>query len=53
MRRIVQRSIEDIVAKRMLSGTVAPGTAMDITLADVQAALNQNGEPAVPLKPAV
>jgi ATP-dependent Clp protease ATP-binding subunit ClpC len=46
MRRIVQRSIEDIVAKRMLSGEVAPGTAMDITLADVQAALGQNGEPA-------
>ncbi len=41
MRRIVQRSIEDIVAKRMLSGTVMPGTAMDITLADVQAALGQ------------
>lgn len=48
MRRIVQRGIEDIVAKRMLSGAVVPGTAMDISLADVQEALgqNQNGEPA-------
>ena len=46
MRRIVQRSIEDIVAKRMLSGTVVPGTAMDISLADVQTALNRNDEPA-------
>jgi ATP-dependent Clp protease ATP-binding subunit ClpA len=46
MRRIVQRSIEDIVAKRMLSGTVIPGSEVDISLADVQAALGerQNNE---------
>jgi ATP-dependent Clp protease ATP-binding subunit ClpC len=44
MRRIVQRSIEDIVAKRMLSGAVMPGTAMDITLADVQAAIGSRQE---------
>lgn len=41
MRRIVQRSIEDIVAKRMLSGTVIPGSEVDISLADVQAALGE------------
>jgi ATP-dependent Clp protease ATP-binding subunit ClpC len=39
MRRTVQRSIEDIVARRMLSGAVVPGNAIEITLADVQAAL--------------
>lgn len=43
MRRIVQRSIEDIVAKRMLSGTVIPGSEVDISLADVQAALGKDG----------
>lgn len=42
MRRIVQRSIEDIVAKRMLSGVVAPGSVMDITLADVQSVLAED-----------
>jgi ATP-dependent Clp protease ATP-binding subunit ClpC len=42
MRRIVQRSIEDIVAKQMLSGAVAPGSVIAISLADVQAALGQN-----------
>jgi len=42
MRRIVQRSIEDIVAKRMLSGQVIPGSVMEITLADVEAALGQD-----------
>jgi len=36
MRRIVQRSIEDILAKRMLAGTVAPGSTVEIGLADVQ-----------------
>lgn len=41
MRRIVQRSIEDIMAKRMLSGEVAPGSTVEITLADVQDALSQ------------
>lgn len=41
MRRIVQRSVEDILAKRMLSGTVVPGGTVDISLADVQAVLSQ------------
>ena len=36
MRRIVQRSIEDILAKRMLSGAVAPGSVVEIAMADVQ-----------------
>jgi ATP-dependent Clp protease ATP-binding subunit ClpC len=42
MRRVVQRTIEDIVAKRMLSGVVAAGSVVEITLGDVQAALGSN-----------
>ena len=42
MRRIVQRSIEDILAKRMLSDVVAPGTTVEITLADVQDVIDQS-----------
>ncbi|HSW75041.1 MAG TPA: ATP-dependent Clp protease ATP-binding subunit [Candidatus Saccharimonadales bacterium] len=43
MRRIVQRAVENIVAKRMLGGQVAPGQQVEITLQDVQAALSQEG----------
>jgi len=39
MRRVVQRSVEDIVAKRMLSGQVPPGSVIEISLADVQEVL--------------
>ncbi len=42
MRRVVQRSIEDILAKRMLSGAVPPGSVVEISLADIQAVLNQD-----------
>jgi ATP-dependent Clp protease ATP-binding subunit ClpA len=42
MRRVVQRSIEDIVAKRMLSGAVPPGSTIDITLDDIKMALGQD-----------
>lgn len=41
MRRVVQRSIEDILAKRMLSGAVMPGTTVEITLDDIKTALGQ------------
>jgi len=36
MRRIVQRAVENTVAKQMLSGTVAPGSTIQITLEQVQ-----------------
>lgn len=36
MRRIVQRAVENTVAKQMLSGTVAPGSTIEITLDQVQ-----------------
>ncbi len=35
MRRIVQRAVENTVAKQMLSGTVAPGSKITITLDQV------------------
>lgn len=36
MRRVVQRAVENTVAKQMLSGSVAPGSTVTITLAQVQ-----------------
>lgn len=36
MRRVVQRAVENTVATQMLSGTVAPGSTIDITLEQVQ-----------------
>jgi ATP-dependent Clp protease ATP-binding subunit ClpC len=41
MRRIVQRVVENLVAKRMLSGQVMPGDAIHLTTADVHAVLDQ------------
>lgn len=35
MRRMVQRVVENIIAKRMLSGSVQPGETIALTLADV------------------
>lgn len=39
MRRIVQRAVENLVAKQMLGGTVAPGTVIEVTLEQVQSIL--------------
>jgi ATP-dependent Clp protease ATP-binding subunit ClpC len=36
MRRIVQRAVENTVAKQMLSGAVAPGSTIEISLDQVQ-----------------
>lgn len=41
MRRIVQRTVENIVAQRLLRGDVAPGTTVQISLEDVNGALEQ------------
>ncbi|MGE5327722.1 MAG: AAA family ATPase [Thiobacillus sp.] len=35
MRRVVQRAVENIVAKQMLGGSIAPGTQVQIGLEDV------------------
>lgn len=45
MRRIVQRAVENIVARRMLGGQVMPGEQISITAADVQAILSQEARP--------
>ncbi len=36
MRRIVQRTVENIIAKQMLSGSVAPGSVIEVSLTDIQ-----------------
>jgi len=44
MRRVIQRVIENNVAKAMLAGMVAPGTTIKITGAQVQSSMGS--EPA-------
>lgn len=39
MRRVVQRAVENTVAKQMLSGSVAPGSTIEIGLEQVQSIL--------------
>jgi ATP-dependent Clp protease ATP-binding subunit ClpA len=36
MRRVVQRAVENTVAKQMLSGTVEPGSVVEISLEQVK-----------------
>lgn len=44
MRRVVQRAVENTVAKQMLSGAVAPGSIIKITLEQVQQILGSKAE---------
>lgn len=46
MRRVVQRTVEDIVSRKILSGELQPGMELNISLADILAtgALNQTSE---------
>lgn len=44
MRRVVQRAVENTVARQMLSGSVAPGTTIAITLDQVQQILGTQAE---------
>lgn len=56
MRRIVQKAVENTVAKQMLSGTVAPGSTVEITLEQVQQILGseqQANEIATPTPPTI
>ena len=39
MRRVVQRAVENLVAKQMLAGSVAPGSVIEVTRDQVEAAL--------------
>jgi ATP-dependent Clp protease ATP-binding subunit ClpA len=41
MRRVVQKAVENIIAKRMLGGQVTPGQVIQISMQDVQSALGQ------------
>ena len=41
MRRIVQRAVENLVAKQMLSGTAVPGTVIEISKNQVQQILGE------------
>lgn len=43
MRRVVQRAVENLVAKQMLSGSVLPGSVIEITLDQVQIVLGDSG----------
>lgn len=40
MRRVVQRAVENLVAKQMLAGAVPPGSVISVTLDQVQAMLD-------------
>lgn len=42
MRRIVQRVVENTMAKRMLAGEVQPGQTVQLTMADVPAEMQQS-----------
>lgn len=39
MRRVVQRTVENLIAKRMLGGSVTPGEVINITKQDIEEAL--------------
>ncbi len=41
MRRVVQRSVENIVAEKMLAGQLVPGSGIRLTLADIQESLSK------------
>ena len=47
MRRVVQRTVENTMAKQLLAGTVAPGSTTIITAAQVQAILGDGVAPAM------
>ena len=39
MRRVVQRTVENIVAEKILTGELVPGSGIRLSLADIQASL--------------
>lgn len=51
MRRMVQRTVENLVAKTMLGGDVAPGSIIAITKEDIEQASNERQNPTSPLLP--
>lgn len=51
MRRVVQRAVENLVAKQMLSGAVAPGSVIEVTLDQVQQILGAEQVGQAPIVP--
>ncbi len=47
MRRVVQRAVENLVAKQMLTGSVAPGSTIEVTLEQVKATLGDTSSSSV------
>jgi len=43
MRRVVQRTVENIVAEKILTGELVPGSGIRLGLADIQASLAKDG----------
>ena len=44
MRRVVQRAVENTIAKQMLAGTATPGSTIAISLEQVKQMLDTNEE---------
>ena len=42
MRRVVQRSVENIVAEKMLRGQLVPGSGIRLTAEDIKESLSNN-----------
>ena len=42
MRRIVQKSVENIIAKKMLANEAAPGSTLRITLEEVENSISDS-----------
>ena len=53
MRRVVQKAVENTVAKQMLSGTVSPGSTISINLEQVQAIFQSEDDAQTILPPRV
>ncbi len=51
MRRMVQRTVENIVAKTMLGGEIAPGSTIAITAEDIESASSERQAPISNLLP--
>ncbi len=51
MRRVVQRAVENLVAKQMLEGSVEPGSVIQVTLAQVQEMLGKDQAAQIPDEP--
>ena len=47
MRRVVQKAVENTVARQMLSGSVAPGSTITVTLEQARQAFQTDGAPEV------